>query len=84
MNVRPTSAQFNADACLARAVTGGDCDDTRATAHPGAAELCNARDDDCERLAHVASRAQNGRGFETPRRFIDKDRIHAKKRKWLV
>ncbi len=27
---------------------GGDCDDTRDTVHPGAVELCNQRDDDCD------------------------------------
>ncbi|MCZ7683798.1 MAG: putative metal-binding motif-containing protein [Sandaracinaceae bacterium] len=26
----------------------GDCDDTRASVHPGATELCNGRDDDCD------------------------------------
>lgn len=26
---------------------GDDCDDTRASAHPGASESCNGRDDDC-------------------------------------
>jgi len=26
---------------------GGDCDDARADTHPGAAEVCNGRDDDC-------------------------------------
>ncbi|MFO0594762.1 MAG: putative metal-binding motif-containing protein [Myxococcaceae bacterium] len=26
----------------------GDCDDSRAEAHPGAEESCNARDDDCD------------------------------------
>jgi hypothetical protein len=28
----------------------GDCDDTRASIHPGAAEICNALDDDCDGL----------------------------------
>lgn len=30
------------------AAAGGDCDDTRDSVHPGAAELCNQRDDDCD------------------------------------
>ncbi len=30
------------------AVRGGDCDDQDAGAHPGAAEVCNGRDDDCD------------------------------------
>ncbi|MBX7077796.1 MAG: hypothetical protein K1X88_01335 [Nannocystaceae bacterium] len=30
------------------AAAGGDCDDTRDTVHPGADELCNQRDDDCD------------------------------------
>ncbi len=29
----------------------GDCDDADPTVHPGAEELCNARDDDCDRVA---------------------------------
>jgi hypothetical protein len=33
----------------ASAASGGpDCDDTRAAVHPGAAEACNGRDDDCD------------------------------------
>jgi hypothetical protein len=28
--------------------TGDDCDDTRATVHPGAEEICDARDNDCD------------------------------------
>lgn len=31
------------------AAEGGDCDDTRDSVHPGADELCNQRDDDCDR-----------------------------------
>lgn len=30
------------------AAQGGDCDDFSATTHPGARELCNGRDDDCD------------------------------------
>ena len=30
------------------AVEGGDCDDTRAEVHPGATELCDGLDDDCD------------------------------------
>jgi hypothetical protein len=30
------------------AALAGDCDDARATANPGASELCNALDDDCD------------------------------------
>ena len=30
------------------AETSDDCDDSRASAHPGAAELCNGLDDDCD------------------------------------
>src|SRR5262249_47568704 len=29
-------------------VCGGDCDDSRPAAHPGAAETCNGLDDDCD------------------------------------
>jgi hypothetical protein len=30
--------------------TGDDCDDTRASINPGAEEICNATDDDCDTL----------------------------------
>jgi len=30
------------------ATRGGDCDDGRASVHPGAVEACNGRDDDCD------------------------------------
>jgi len=33
-----------------RTTQGGDCDDTRSTVNPGAAESCNGRDDDCDDL----------------------------------
>jgi hypothetical protein len=32
-------------------VCDGDCDDGRATVHPGAAEICNGLDDDCDGTA---------------------------------
>src|SRR5690606_28002128 len=31
--------------------TATDCDDSKASVHPGAAEICNLRDDDCDALA---------------------------------
>ena len=36
------------DAPADHAAASGDCDDTRDTVHPGAVELCNQRDDDCD------------------------------------
>ncbi|MEQ1502518.1 MAG: MopE-related protein [Myxococcota bacterium] len=33
--------------CAGSAKIGGDCDDTRGEAHPGAIETCNGLDDDC-------------------------------------
>ncbi len=36
---------FNAASC-----GGPDCDDARASVHPGAPELCNGLDDDCDRM----------------------------------
>jgi len=44
----PTSV---VDACFeppGYAETPGDCDDTESTVHPGASELCNLVDDDCD------------------------------------
>ena len=48
-------ASGTASACLCvadvatkqTATVGGDCDDTAADVHPGATEMCNARDDNC-------------------------------------
>ena len=37
-----------------RVTTGGDCDDGEGTVHPGAAELCNDVDDDCDGVADDA------------------------------
>jgi len=37
-------------ACSAQygmSTTGGDCDDSRSSVHPGATEVCNGRDDNC-------------------------------------
>jgi hypothetical protein len=34
--------------CNPSGVTCGDCDDTRAAVHPGATEVCNGRDDNCD------------------------------------
>ena len=38
----PDAACCNGTSC------GTDCDDTRDSVHPGAAEVCNGRDDDCD------------------------------------
>ena len=45
------------DACslpTGYAATGGDCDDIDAAVNPGAAELCNGADDDCDTLVDDA------------------------------
>ncbi|MBN2801303.1 MAG: hypothetical protein JXX28_19335 [Deltaproteobacteria bacterium] len=36
-------------------LSGGDCDDQSATAHPGAAERCDGADDDCDGQADVGA-----------------------------
>lgn len=36
------------DGYVSRADNGTDCDDARLEAHPGATELCNGRDDNCD------------------------------------
>ena len=43
-------------ACPADGLTevDGDCDDSAADVHPGATEVCNDRDDDCDALADLA------------------------------
>jgi len=40
-----------------------DCDDTRATVHPGGSEVCNGLDDDCDGLTDegVTTRFYAGR-----------------------
>ncbi|MBM4398543.1 MAG: putative metal-binding motif-containing protein, partial [Deltaproteobacteria bacterium] len=48
---------------------GGDCDDAAATVHPGAAELCNGADDDCDGAAD----AEGAEGCKVWWRDGDKD-----------
>ncbi len=38
------------DGYVSRSEGGTDCDDARAEAYPGAQELCNAQDDNCDRV----------------------------------
>ena len=50
--------------------TATDCDDTRSSVHPGAREVCNSRDDDCdgstdEEAASVWYRDSDGDGYGT-------------------
>lgn len=42
--IRILRAQFDGQMCT----MGGDCDDTNASIHPGAAEYCDGRDQDCD------------------------------------
>jgi hypothetical protein len=47
---------------------GTDCDDTRSEVHPGAAEQCNNRDDDCDGMVDGQTRScenECGAGVET-------------------
>lgn len=46
-----------------RASNNTDCDDTRATTHPGAAETCNSRDDDCDGRIDENAQARCGVGW---------------------
>lgn len=43
-----TASDLDQDGYVARTGGGTDCDDTRAPVHPGAQELCNGRDDNCD------------------------------------
>lgn len=50
-----TAASF-VDACEQPAgyvATSGDCDDSNANIHPGATELCNGKDDNCDGVSDV-------------------------------
>jgi hypothetical protein len=51
---------FNAAAC-----GGPDCDDARASVHPGAPELCNGIDDDCDRMVDEEGAALCSIAFAT-------------------
>ncbi len=44
---------------------GPDCDDARASVHPGAPELCNGRDDDCDGMTDEAGAALCSLAFAT-------------------
>ncbi|MFO0631209.1 MAG: putative metal-binding motif-containing protein, partial [Polyangiales bacterium] len=44
---------------------GPDCDDARASVHPGAPELCNGRDDDCDAMTDEAGAALCSLAFAT-------------------
>jgi hypothetical protein len=44
----PTSSVTQCDAPAGAISTAGDCDDTSAESHPGAAELCDGEDNDCD------------------------------------
>lgn len=43
-----TASDLDQDGYVSRTSGGTDCDDTRAPVHPGAQELCNDRDDNCD------------------------------------
>ncbi len=49
----PTTALVACFAPAGAVLSGNDCDDALATVHPGAAEVCNLRDDDCDGTVDV-------------------------------
>jgi hypothetical protein len=56
---------LTARACVAPSgtvTTGGDCDDGDAAINPGAAEVCNHVDDDCDRLVDDDDSSVTGQG----------------------
>jgi hypothetical protein len=53
----PKNAVMGCQAPAGFVATGGDCDDSRASIHPGAAEACNNLDDDCDGTVDDFTRA---------------------------
>jgi len=60
---RTTPPEIGCDGLAGFAVLGGDCDDSDATLNPGAMEICNGKDDDCDGDIDDRVRPQCGVGW---------------------
>jgi hypothetical protein len=52
---RQSSGYFRCGPITGDVGIGGDCDDTSAEVHPGAVEVCDGRDEDCDQVADNAA-----------------------------
>lgn len=67
----PVGLDVDLDGHDARSVGGDDCDDFNPAIHPGATEVCNLLDDDCDGLVDDADSDVVGQGTWYPDRDAD-------------